>query len=104
MYGGTIEQRVARGAAFLDARHPGWAARIDLDWLDLSMCDRCVLGQLFGDFNEAPQHARLEAYRLGFDRPPGMVGMEYTKLTAEWRRLIRERVASGVEVQQEAGA
>jgi hypothetical protein len=45
-----ITERVQRGALLLDATVPNWAARIDTDFLALSCCTRCVLGQLFGDY------------------------------------------------------
>lgn len=46
----TIIDRVAAGAAFLDEHDPDWwradvERAIDLDRLDLSQTDRCVLGQ-----------------------------------------------------------
>jgi hypothetical protein len=41
----TITERVAAGAAFLDEHDPEWWREIDLDALDLSETDRCVLGQ-----------------------------------------------------------
>jgi len=46
----TIAERVAAGAAFLDEHDPGWwrpdvERAIDLDELDLSRTDECVLGQ-----------------------------------------------------------
>lgn len=44
----TVEQRVGRGAAWLDAVYPEWWTRIDLGTLDLAHGCRCVLGQLFG--------------------------------------------------------
>lgn len=40
---------VARGAAFLDAVEPGWRSMIDLETLDLSDTNFCVLGQLWRD-------------------------------------------------------
>jgi len=46
---GTIATRVARGAALLDERRPGWAGEIGRR-IDLWDCDECVLGQLYEDF------------------------------------------------------
>lgn len=37
-----------RGAVLLDREEPGWAARIDVERLDMTTHDRCVLGQLYG--------------------------------------------------------
>jgi hypothetical protein len=38
---------VRRGAALLDARVPGWVAKIDLNELDMFSGSHCILGQLF---------------------------------------------------------
>lgn len=45
----TLQDNVARGAAWLDTEVPGWAERIDLSTLDLRSSSRCVAGQLFGN-------------------------------------------------------
>jgi hypothetical protein len=44
----AVEERVARGADWLDAVYPEWWTKIDLGRLDLGNSCRCVLGQLFG--------------------------------------------------------
>ncbi len=97
----AIARRVARGAALLDEKRPGWDARIDLAGLDLEDCELCVVGQLFG-----PGYGRglpdgsygygLEAlgvldceYEYGFDRE--FLGEKFADLTAEWRRVITAR-------------
>ncbi len=46
----TASELVANGAALLDEHLPGWHERIDLDTLDISSCDKCMLGQLFGRY------------------------------------------------------
>lgn len=43
-------ERVARGAALLDEKYPGWADRINLERFDLGNACTCVLGQLEGFF------------------------------------------------------
>lgn len=40
--------RVAKGAALLDAKKPGWVKTIDLSSLDMGDPCLCVLGQIFG--------------------------------------------------------
>jgi hypothetical protein len=118
----TITERVAAGAAWLDANRPGWVERIDLDTLDLGDPCRCVLGQDFA--------ADSQGYTSGFDA--GLVAVtdggltedgyrhaadagfyavadlsdndddddgfrmnkEYRELTDAWRALIRERRAA----------
>lgn len=42
-----VATRVAKGAALLDERKPGWVGLIDLSTFDLSCTDRCILGQLY---------------------------------------------------------
>lgn len=42
--------RVRRGAKWLDEAEPGWARRVRVAELDMIECDRCVLGQLYGNF------------------------------------------------------
>ena len=44
------EKQVARGAALLDRAAPGWAEQINLDRLAMQTCDRCILGQIYGDY------------------------------------------------------
>lgn len=60
-------ERVARGAALLDRKRPGWFERIDVGTLKLSSCTHCVLGQLWvsedkssRDFSRALQELQLE--------------------------------------------
>lgn len=58
---------VKKGTAWLDENHPGWVSKIDLSTLQMSNCERCVIGQAVG---------------------------QYWRTTAEAARVLRE---SGVE-------
>ena len=105
----TIEVRVARGAALLDEKLPGWADRIDLDRLDLGSPCRCILGQTwdegrYDDDDPYFMHVRslfgtYDQQRdagLGFNINFGAkllreMDAEYAELTAEWRRVIEAR-------------
>lgn len=42
----SVEERVATGAAWLDATIPGWEQKVDLSKLDLRYTCRCILGQV----------------------------------------------------------
>jgi hypothetical protein len=85
------------GAAWLDEHHPGWAERINLDTFDLRSGSMCVLGQLFGDFDEAVSKYNLD----GRDYDYGFMGLEKEEAGAEhrdwdtledrWRTLIADR-------------
>ncbi len=44
----TASERVARGAALLDQKKPGWARLIDIDTLDVEDVDFCPCAQLSG--------------------------------------------------------
>jgi hypothetical protein len=63
---------VARGAALLDEKLPGWHERIDLEILDLSETSVCVLGQLFEEPIKVPLwvrqrfSARADALTAGY--------------------------------------
>ncbi|MFB6097787.1 MAG: hypothetical protein ABEK84_01465 [Salinibacter sp.] len=46
----AVQERVQRGAEYLDEVDPGWHRRIDPDALELENGRRCVLGQLHGEF------------------------------------------------------
>lgn len=103
----SIEARVARGAAWLDENHPGWERRIDLADLQLSSSCRCVLGQLFGDFHDAP--VSLEPYTEPFGNWAQACGFtcgawsehvvlqdEFKMLDEAWIALLKERFDSGL--------
>lgn len=46
------EPEVKRGAALLDGLDPNWATKIDLETLQMSVTCNCVLGQVFGGYEE----------------------------------------------------
>lgn len=77
-------QRVENGCAFLDEHVPGWRSRVDLQSLDASDCWSCVLGQIFGDFDDAVRLFALsdqQQYRLGF-----ISGLKEVSATATEKR------------------
>ncbi len=94
----TIEERVARGAAWLDARKAGWLDRIDLAELEMASGKWCIAGQLWGLFPNRPK-ALAAGWDFGldvasYDRSQGAIRDEFRALTAEWRRVITERRAA----------
>lgn len=99
----TIETRVARGAALMDDKLPGWVERIDLDRLDLHSSCNCILGQEFADHEDvdgevwtgydAAQGALLnyaDPAEYGFDLAWSEAA-NFPILTAEWKRVILAR-------------
>jgi hypothetical protein len=99
----TIEARVARGAEWLDQQRPGWEQpdNFDLRRFDLSDPCRCVIGQVYGDYDEVTAgHSAIDldddlAYWLGFYA--GYIDEhnreEYAALETEWVRVIAARRA-----------
>lgn len=101
---------VAAGVAWLDEHDPTWwredatpvttlhdSEPIDLDRLDLNDPCGCILGHRWGHYGHAMVDAPLDGLSpvdLGFSSgnfiPDGW-RREYAALTAEWRRVIRER-------------
>jgi hypothetical protein len=43
---------VGRGAALMDRTHPNWFRKIDLPSLDMNSCMDCIVGQMFGSYND----------------------------------------------------
>ena len=99
-------ERAARGAALLDDRDPGWAARIDRGSLELSDRGGCVLGQLHGDYRLGLTRSRVvdpssgpgrfvSPVDLGFQSVSGVGDeaerLDYAFLTRAWRLEIEAR-------------
>jgi hypothetical protein len=98
----TIAERVAKGAALLDEKIPGWDKDIDLARLDLASPCRCILGQLhysedaseaFDDYWVGLGRLNMNAFTsmaFGFAAFSYRQG-EYDALGAEWSRVILAR-------------
>ena len=114
-----ISERVARGVALLDRVEPGWFHRIDVNALDVSQYDRCILGQLYKDYrlglsalgltqDEATEHGFQTRIFKTDDILSLILSManatsDYPALTQEWRRVIeilRQETATEVTVEE----
>lgn len=113
-----VEERVARGVAWLDEHRSGWEKIIDLPKFDIVSTCNCVLGQVFAknwsnDRYENTYDWAMEEFNLwgvdeelGFDAQvapevPDSVWViafkqDYIDLQAEWERVIKERFDTGV--------
>jgi hypothetical protein len=106
-----IQERVARGVAWLDEHVRGWwlpdrEPAIDLDELVMGSACGCILGQLWdGEYYKAPIHMDT-AVEAGFDtiltvdfeqrvrltakQIRALSDAEFEALTVEWTRVILE--------------
>lgn len=75
--------KVNAGIALLDREQPGWREKIDLDTLDLASCSVCVLGQVFGDYDDGIDALGVSGYDYGFNTMGGM-----QELTAAWKEAL----------------
>lgn len=105
----TVPRRVARGAAFLDRKAPGWERKIDLALLNIADTSACVCGQVFADLREGVTgytFAKIEGFfdsdgarELGFnvdkDLSPPAHQLELSLLAETWINLVKERFNSG---------
>lgn len=104
----TERSPVELGAELLDHVAPGWwqDGKVDLNILDLGHYYHCILGQLFGGYDEGRdrlaeylgQWNRFCSLHFGFsvDGPA-----DYDDLTEDWRNLINDRRAIAEEYRHE---
>ena len=87
-------EAATRGAELLDQRQPNWAkpGLINLRLLDLNDSLTCVLGQLYGLYDDGLDalHVWGRACELGFCASPGN-RHRWGELTEAWRAEIRKR-------------
>lgn len=63
----SYESKVAQGVQLLDQNVPNWRDKINVDNLDLGSCSICVLGQVFGDYNDGLNALGVDGYDYGFN-------------------------------------
>lgn len=94
-----IAPNIRKGIAYLDEKYPKWDRLIDLDLLDMQLADRCVIGQIVGNFFIEFDYAEAPlAVELGFqtgvwdDGEPYLDdGDAYRILDRRWKAAIRRR-------------
>lgn len=107
----SVQERVAKGVEFLDARRPTWRHDINTERLDLISFTHCVLGQLgegYGGYETEAQRlglvsaGREDEIAYGFF-PAGDPGRSMQEdaafLTAEWKRVLSQPQPTDVTVQ-----
>lgn len=100
----SIAERVAKGAALLDQKKPGWFRNVDLDKLDINARCDCIIGQTVGRYSpevlcsigvgewDAWEYGFITIFRTHFFAA-WRCRNELAKLEGEWRRVIVKRRA-----------
>lgn len=89
--------KIMQGIRTLEREHgPGWVDQINLDTLQLASIDRCVLGQVYGEYTKGcralGQEGQHAAAELGFTLPLGDDGVPpygWQELNNAWREQIQ---------------
>jgi hypothetical protein len=102
----SIEDRVARGAAFLDKNYPGWEQNINTETLALDDCKNCIIGQAVGSFAitcsehkiENPSYLgfEVEGYHFLSMKSEEREMKEYQLLELAWVKLLKDRATSSL--------
>jgi hypothetical protein len=88
-------RRVAAGAAYLDAKRPGWHQHVQLGRIDMASNVHCILGQLFGFYPHARKQlkmSRRRAIKLGFNTTITMYLLSGCTLTRTLRSLWSDQI------------
>lgn len=89
---GTVPERVARGAALLDEKDPGWALRLPrLSRLAIYSGSNCVFGQLYGWVWDGPGRVGIRVKEMEWYGFAEWRRSHMREVTEEWRRVVRER-------------
>lgn len=96
----SLGARVARGVLYLDSLDPKALSTVDPGRLAIQDCEDCVLGQIYGDYQDSPAFLRGEQ----FLRAHGFLALnlvhedsgefDSTALNRVWRVAIRARMSA----------
>lgn len=94
------ETRIAKGVEWLDSEHPNWRDEIT-EPLDMHDVEKCVIGQVLGDFNRLRESwdwsadhgfylsdSEVQAARLADDDWSTTLVKAYHVLTGEWNDYL----------------
>jgi len=98
-----LNKRALKGAKLLDEALPGWASKVDLGILNMSVGGACVLGQCFEGFTMGAHRLRMvmrwsnvDTVRYGFNldflsSPTNSKSDDWNELRDAWVPLIEQR-------------
>jgi len=85
-----LPDRVLHGSMLLGAVRPGWWKKIDPETLDMPLSERCVLGQVFGNFDKGMQALNLQHGFEGIAHGFQLWPRELVDSIPQWNRIWRE--------------
>jgi len=89
------QEYVQNGVAALNKIEPEWWTKVSLWKLDMHSTRRCILGQVFGDFEYGLRKLWNRGYYGSTATSMGfmpLLGFGHTwRLRREWKRVIRNR-------------
>ena len=91
----TTQERIDKGIAWLDEVRPGWEKEINVERLDMSEMNNCILGQLFSNIRMVEFFVGLNDFKFvdikkhGFDT---LSGESYEVLRDGWINVIQNRL------------
>ena len=81
-----FEKEITKGIELLNKINPGWVDKINLEELDMSQADKCIIGQVYGDYcnyiNGIEQDYRCDRLECGF------TSEYHNRSTKEWKEAI----------------
>lgn len=95
-----LADRVHKGAKLLDFFRPNWYNEIDLSQFELACPGFCILGQIFGNFNDVKKALPIDMQEYGFthlwlpdvdDNEKDDAKYQWKFLEEEWVKQIWER-------------
>ncbi len=90
-----VKYRVDCGAQFLDENVPDWFKRINVQFLDMCELDTCILGQLYGNYQNGTRELFGDIWldrvgKYGFSRYG--TNIKYSDLKECWINEISARL------------
>jgi hypothetical protein len=100
-------RRVAAGATLLDARQPDWFSRLDVGRLDLHSACRCIVGQVYGDYDVivggALSDVNSEHHGFTLNCTPFEDDDEAWRMLQDaWIEAIADRLVTGAATERQA--
>lgn len=104
MFKNRIALNASRGAVFMDEKKPGWFHSIDKGKLNIATTDNCILGQLFGEYNDGCKKLNIDGDesrkdRIGYGFNPSLFAYALfgiRRLNRAWRNEIDRRLQNPV--------